>query len=83
MFDEGNAFSGTGSAEFSGVAAVKFPHKGACRDVHERFSGIFGVRVTFPFDEILHSPSCPLGVEDSFDLEMVLAVKGQRGGGNP
>jgi hypothetical protein len=38
--DDGNAFSGTWSAGFAGVAAVKFPHKSTCGDIRERFPGV-------------------------------------------
>jgi hypothetical protein len=38
--DDGNAFSGTWSAGFAGVAAVKFPHKSTCGDIRDRFPGV-------------------------------------------
>ena len=74
--DDGSAFSGTWSAGFAGVAAVKFPHKGACRDICERFPGIVRVGVTFPFDEVFHGSTIAFGVENGFDFEIFFFVFG-------
>src|SRR5271163_3013750 len=77
--DDGSAFSGTWSAGFAGVAAVKFPHKGVCRDICERFPGIVRVGVTFPFDEVSRHSSIGFGVEDGFDFEIISVVLGVQG----
>lgn len=46
----------------------------AVRKVFERFLGVFGVRVIFPFDQVL-DPSflfIPFRIEDLFDFELFL-----------
>jgi hypothetical protein len=70
------------STRLSRITTLKFFDEATSKDILEGLSGVLGVRISLPFNEILNVVLVTMGIKNSLDLKVFLIVfdvqRGQR-----